>query len=65
MPQPETPRLREALRLWIEEDREDPELTEWLRKCIRESLEDPRPSIPMEKVFARLRRRLARGAKSE
>jgi hypothetical protein len=62
MPQPETPRLREALRLWIEED---PELTEWLWKCIRESLDDPRQSVPMEKVFARLKRRPARGAKSE
>lgn len=36
---------------------ETPEFIAYMREKIRKSLDDPRPSIPLEEVFERLRRR--------
>ena len=49
--------LRAAVRAL---DREDEALRSALREEIERSLSDPRPSIPAEKVFAKLRQRHAR-----
>lgn len=49
--------LRAAVRAL---DREDAALQDALREEIERSLNDPRPSIPAEKVFAKLRQRHAR-----
>ncbi|HSC19853.1 MAG TPA: type II toxin-antitoxin system ParD family antitoxin [Rhizomicrobium sp.] len=48
--------LRAAVRAL---DREDEALRSALREEIERSLNDPRPSIPAEKVFAKLRQRHA------
>lgn len=53
--------LRAAVRAL---DREDEALRSALRQEIERSLNDQRPSIPAEKVFAKLRRRHARGRKA-
>jgi antitoxin ParD1/3/4 len=49
--------LRAAVRAL---DREDEALRNALSEEIERSLNDPRPSVPAEKVFARLRQRHAR-----
>jgi antitoxin ParD1/3/4 len=49
--------IQEALRLLDDELIETPEFTTSMREKIRESIADPRPSVPMDEVFERLRRR--------
>jgi antitoxin ParD1/3/4 len=53
--------MRAALRAL---DREDAALDEYLRRKVEASLADPRPSIPAEKVFARLRTHHAKRVKA-
>ncbi|MGA2126044.1 MAG: type II toxin-antitoxin system ParD family antitoxin [Xanthobacteraceae bacterium] len=53
--------VRAALRAL---DREDAALDDYLRRKVEAALADPRPSIPAEKVFARLRARHAKHVKA-
>jgi antitoxin ParD1/3/4 len=54
--------MRAALRAL---DREEAALDEVLRRRVEASLADPRPSVPAEKVFARLRAHHAKQVKAE
>src|SRR5271167_2937607 len=45
-------------------DREDTALDEYLRHKVEAALADPRPSVPAEKVFARLRAHHAKQVKA-
>ena len=55
--------LRDALRLWQRQRREDAERLNVIRARIRRSLDDPRPDLSLAEVDARLEKLFAQAEK--
>lgn len=55
--------LRDAVRLWQRQRREDAERLEVIRARIRRSLDDPRPALSLEEVDAELEKLFAQAEK--
>jgi antitoxin ParD1/3/4 len=55
--------LRDAVRLWQRQRREDAERLEVIRARIRRSLDDPRPALSLKEVDAELEKLFAQAEK--